>query len=207
MLDISSGGRAVDIGYAIIATLFAMPPAALITYGILAVMCLLLQSCFSRIPPEHRQMEPRRVWFLLVPCLNIVWNFVVCIRLARSFKSHFRAQGVREPGDCGHALSLAYCITGCAFTLLVWIPPSGYLIQIATGILQLNFADAYGPLRLATVGLLLVNTINPVPVTNVMFTILWNFGFGLLALFGILALLVLTLAKFITLRNRIQKPA
>lgn len=72
-----------------------------------------LQTCYARIAPEHRQMEPAMVWLLLIPLFNIVWMFFVYLRLAKSFQGAYAAQG-RSEGDCGEKIALIYCITACA---------------------------------------------------------------------------------------------
>ena len=79
----------------------------LIWIGIL----LFLQSCYARIPAEHRKMEPGMVWLLLIPIFHLVWIFFVYLRLAKSFQSAYAAMGRSDQGDCGEKLALAYCIS------------------------------------------------------------------------------------------------
>ena len=42
---------------------------------ILIGIILFLQSCYNRIPAEHRKMEPAMVWLLLIPIFSLVWIF------------------------------------------------------------------------------------------------------------------------------------
>ena len=35
-------------------------------------------------------MEPGMVWLMLVPCVNIVWQFVIAIRVPESLRNEFR---------------------------------------------------------------------------------------------------------------------
>ncbi len=64
--------------------------AFLIAIAVSVAFCLMVYICFTRIPPEHRQMEPWQVWLLLIPCVNLVWNFFVYPNLAKSYQSYFQ---------------------------------------------------------------------------------------------------------------------
>ena len=91
------------------------------------VICYLLYSCFERIPPQHRQMESWQVFLLLIPCFNIVWNFFVLPKLARSYQSYFAEQGRTDVGDCGEQIGLYYAICCAAGMVLSWVPLLGLL--------------------------------------------------------------------------------
>jgi len=105
--------EALGVG-AVLAGLVGVLVGLAIFVAICAVICFVLQGCFSRIPPEHRQMQPGLVWLLLIPCFNLGWNFFVFLKLADSFKSYFDSQGVTDVGDCGKGLGLAYSIAAVA---------------------------------------------------------------------------------------------
>ncbi len=87
----------------------------LVGLAIKIVIIVLLSGCLSKIPPEHREMEPGMVWLLLIPCFDIVWNFFVFIKIPKSFQRYFAAQGRTEFGDCGEQIGLWYsiCFVGC----------------------------------------------------------------------------------------------
>ena len=95
------------------------------------VILYLLYSCFERIPPQHRQMESWQVFLLLIPCFNIVWNFFVFPKLARSYQSYFAEQGRTDVGDCGEQIGLWYAICGAVGGALFWVPVVGSLAGIA----------------------------------------------------------------------------
>ena len=78
------------------------------------VVLYLLYSCFERIPLPHRQMESWQVWLLLIPCFNLVWNFFVYPKLARSYQTYFAEQGRTEFGDCGEQIGLWFAICAVA---------------------------------------------------------------------------------------------
>ena len=79
-------------------------------YGVLAVVSYLVFQCYSAIPPSHRLLEPMRVWLLLVPVFNVVWNFWVFPGLSKSYKSYFDSIGDTTVGDCGRRASLWFCV-------------------------------------------------------------------------------------------------
>jgi hypothetical protein len=83
----------------------------IIGLAITIALILALASCFKRIPPQYRLMEPGMVWLLLIPCFNIVWIFFVYLRLPLSYQNYFRAHGRTDVGDCGYQLGLWYCIS------------------------------------------------------------------------------------------------
>jgi hypothetical protein len=92
----------------------AVAIAAALCYGVFLLgtiavgifIIYLLYTCFQRIPPQHRLMEPAMVWLMLIPLFNIVWQFFVFIRLSRSFQQYFASKGRTDVGDCGEALGL-----------------------------------------------------------------------------------------------------
>jgi hypothetical protein len=82
--------------------------------AILIAIALALSSCFKRIPPQYRLMEPGMVWLLLIPCFNLIWNFFVYPRLSQSFQNYFGAHARTDVGDCGRQLGLWYAICAAA---------------------------------------------------------------------------------------------
>jgi len=88
--------------------------AVLVGLAIAIFLLYLIYTCFQRIPPQHRKMESWQVWLLLIPCFNLVWNFFVYPRLAKSYQSYFAEQGRTEFGDCGEQIGLWYAICSVA---------------------------------------------------------------------------------------------
>ena len=107
----------------------------LIGLAIQAYVCYLLSGCLKRIPPPYRQQEPNMVWLLMIPLVNIVWNFFVYPNLSRSYQAYFAAQGRTDVGDCGAGIGLAYCI--CA--AVSFIPYLGMLTGIAALVLLIMY--------------------------------------------------------------------
>ncbi len=82
----------------------------LVGLGIAIFILLFLSNCFKALPEEHQSMNPNLVWLMLVPCVNIVWQFFVLPGLAKSFKSYFDSKGVTDVEDCGEKLAWITCI-------------------------------------------------------------------------------------------------
>ena len=69
---------------------------------------MLLEVC----APESRTMHPNSVWWLLVPLVNIVFQFVVVLRVASTLvNEHQRRQRQGLP-ETGKEVGLAACIAG-----------------------------------------------------------------------------------------------
>ncbi|HZZ81891.1 MAG TPA: hypothetical protein VFE62_25545 [Gemmataceae bacterium] len=67
---------------------------------------LTLQKALKRVAPSNRLMEPGAVWIMFVPCVNIVWGFVVAVRVPDSLKNEFQHRGLDEGGDYGKTVAL-----------------------------------------------------------------------------------------------------
>src|SRR5690606_36665282 len=76
-----------------------------------------LQNTLKTISPVNRQMEPGRVWLLLIPVFNLIWNFIVAAKLADSLEAEYSSRG----GDAGprptYNLGLAVSILWCCGAL------------------------------------------------------------------------------------------
>jgi hypothetical protein len=73
---------------------------------------LTLQKALSRVSPRNRLMEPGMVWLLLVPCVNIVWQFLVAIRVPDSLRNEFRDRRQDDGSDYGKGIALTGIIVG-----------------------------------------------------------------------------------------------
>ena len=88
--------------------------AVVIGLAIAIWVCYFLYTCYDRIPPPHRKLEPWHVWLMLIPCFGIIWQFFVYPRLGQSYRSYFNEQGRTDVGDCGEQLGLWVAICGAA---------------------------------------------------------------------------------------------
>jgi hypothetical protein len=111
--------------------------------GILVVLALVtltgvlylltLQRALERCAPEVRAMKPAMVWLMLIPLCNIVWQFVVVLRVSRSLGAEFARRGVPEHEAPGKGVGLAMCICACLtlalpIAFILWIV---YWVRIA----------------------------------------------------------------------------
>jgi hypothetical protein len=79
---------------------------------LLVVVVLFLRTLWialSRCHPDNRTMSPGQVWLNLIPCFNIVWQFVTVLKVGDSLKQEFLDRRLDEGGDYGKTLGLA-CI-------------------------------------------------------------------------------------------------
>jgi hypothetical protein len=107
----------------------------LLSIAINVFICLLLQKCYNRIPPQFRKQQPGMVWLLLIPCFAVIWNFFVFPPLSKSFKAYFDSINRTDVGDCQESIGLAFSIC-CAASL---IPYLGCLTGVASLVLLVIF--------------------------------------------------------------------
>src|SRR5687768_1701236 len=50
------------------------------------------QNTLKAIRPENRFMSPGEVWFQLIPLFNIVWQFIVVTKIAKSIKKELASR-------------------------------------------------------------------------------------------------------------------
>ncbi len=113
---------------------------------------LTLYRALNKCSISSRTMQPGMVWLLLVPFVNLVWQFFVVIGLADSLGNEFRARGIPnvEPKP-GKSIGIAMCVCGvCAIIpllgvlaflvhLVLWII---YWVKIAEFSRRLDLAPA-----------------------------------------------------------------
>ena len=102
---------------------FLMVICAMVVVGLLigGAICYLLYKDLAAIPEEHQKQSPAMVWLLLIPLVNIVWNFFVFPKIAESFKSYFDSVNVLDVDDCGKQLSMFLCYCVVAMVVVSFI--------------------------------------------------------------------------------------
>ena len=73
-----------------------------------------LMNALKKCSPRNRKMEPGLVWLNLVPCLNVVWQFLTVVWVADSLKKEFESRGVRRESDYGKTLGLTSLVVNIA---------------------------------------------------------------------------------------------
>jgi len=116
-------------------------------------VCFLLSmsKALSRCKPRNRTMEPSMVWLNLVPCLNIVWQFLTVIRVSESLKNEFQDRGWDDRGDFGKGmgitglclniagalpipiLQLVLGLASLVCLIMYWVKVAGYSNELAGG--------------------------------------------------------------------------
>jgi hypothetical protein len=97
-------------------------------------------GALNAISPRNREMEPGMIFLLLIPCFNLVWFFLVVIRLANSFEKEFSDRGIRSDGDFGKSQGITMIILvilcgpiGWIFQIMYILKIQGYAAQLAEG--------------------------------------------------------------------------
>ena len=67
---------------------------------------LTLQKAMGRCSRRNRTMEPGLVWLLLVPLFNIVWIFIMPIRIGDSLKNEFADREIDDGSNYGKSVGL-----------------------------------------------------------------------------------------------------
>ena len=79
--------------------------------------CHTLSKALSRCAPERRDMTPLKVWLLLIPGFNIIWNFYAVSAIATSLKKEFAARSLQPDKDYGRDIGLAMAVFTAASML------------------------------------------------------------------------------------------
>jgi hypothetical protein len=86
--------------------------AILVTLGVMIPYLLTLQKAVRRVSPCNRTMEPWMVWLMLVPCVNVVWQFQIATQVPRSLGNEFRSRRWGDGSDYGRGIALTSCLVG-----------------------------------------------------------------------------------------------
>src|SRR5271157_5998928 len=90
----------------------------LLVYGLLGVYIVSLVRALERCSPDSRPMPPDKVWLLLIPVYNLIWQFSVVSNLAESLGNEFKRTSAAhlKPGKpVGHAM----CIVSLSGTVVL----------------------------------------------------------------------------------------
>jgi hypothetical protein len=129
--DIGSTALAMLAGVGVLLILAAV----VVGLAVAAFICWLMVKNYERVPAKYRTMEPSNVWFNMIPCVGIVFNFFVFPGLAKSYKAYFDSKGDTSVADCGEQLGLWYSIC----TVCCLIPYLNALAGMAALVLLILF--------------------------------------------------------------------
>ncbi len=122
----------------------------LVAFLVVLSYVLTLQRALSRVSPHNRLMEPELVWLLIVPCVQVLWQFIVAIRLPGSLQKEFRERGRDDGSNYGKSLAFSQAVLSIAPVLLI-------ICLIATQIRFQNTTISFHPIPFAI--LLMLNMI------------------------------------------------
>jgi hypothetical protein len=120
-------------------------PLAIVALVVFILFLLSMHKALQRVSPGNRLMEPGLVWLMFVPCLNIVWQFLIAIRVPDSLRNEFHSRGLPEEGDFGKGIGLMYCILG----LVGGLPANVLSRQPETAVVGAGIALVVGVIQLA----------------------------------------------------------
>ena len=84
----------------------------LISIGIMLIPAifymLTLQKALQRCSAESRTTEPGTVWLLFIPLFNIVWQFILVIKISESLHNEFTKRDMHEDPQPGKTIGLVY---------------------------------------------------------------------------------------------------
>ncbi|EOR95904.1 hypothetical protein ADIARSV_0917 [Arcticibacter svalbardensis MN12-7] len=72
--------------------------------------CYSITKILDHIAEENRLIQPRLIWLLLIPGLNLIWNFVVASKLSLSIKNEMVARDFDITGKPTYIQGLLYAI-------------------------------------------------------------------------------------------------
>jgi len=126
---------------------------ALLAIGI--VYIAYLSGVLRKCSPQSRTMQPGMVWLLLIPLVNVVWNFMVVNALADSLGNEFRFRNIPtadpKPGKsigiamavcaaCGiiPIVNLITILPHMILWIIYWVKIAGFSQQLDNVPVQLN---------------------------------------------------------------------
>ena len=96
--------------------------------------CLTLSKALQQVRPDHRDLEPGQVWFVLIPIFSLYWNFVITSQIPSSLRREFRERGMGDRGDdyaAGIGKWYAICVVCCLVPLVNYIAgPAAFILWI-----------------------------------------------------------------------------
>jgi hypothetical protein len=107
-----------------------------------------LARALRRVHPDRRRMDPRRVWFNLVPIFNFVWAPATVVLVAESLRNEYRSRGLDRPGeDYGRFAGLTLLTllaTGCLFYPAILTYPAAVVVWVRYWLAVNRYAGELG---------------------------------------------------------------
>ena len=84
--------------------------------GIQVLYLRTLQKALNRVSVTNRLIEPRMLWFALIPLVHTIWNFLIPTWIPDSLRNEFIDRGEDDGTDYGKGIGFAFAI--CQVLLL-----------------------------------------------------------------------------------------
>lgn len=78
--------------------------------AIAVLITFLVYNVYKDIPAQYQQLPPGQVWILLIPLVNIVWNFIAYPKISESFKLYAQSKARDDGSDYGRQMASNYAI-------------------------------------------------------------------------------------------------
>lgn len=79
------------------------------------LFCLSIQNTLKAIKPNNRKLPIYAGWLLLIPVFDIVWQFVVAVRLAKSIELELNDNGILKKQPTFYAGAALGIVQVCAY--------------------------------------------------------------------------------------------
>ncbi len=120
----------------------------LVFYVPYVYMLVRAMQALKAVRPRNRSMPPGLVWVALIPCVNVVMNFVIALKTSEALENEFEDRRMRSRGDHGKQLGMTYAVLVVLNFALSGVSRG---LQFANG--ANNAGPALGPLAAAIIGL------------------------------------------------------
>ena len=115
----------------------------ILVYGPYIFMLVRATQALQATRPRNRSISPGLVWIGLIPCVNVIFNFLIVLKTSEALKNEFEYRRLRNTGDHGKQLGLTYAVL-----VVVNIAISGVNRGLSGGVAGNN-----GPVAVAIIGL------------------------------------------------------
>ena len=109
--------------------------------AIKSLFALAIINLLKEIQPHNRKIVPGLVWLLIIPELNLVWNFVVAVCVSSSLRKELDERNYDVKGQPTLILGLVYALLSC----------SALFIPVPKDIKDPSNSTVYGILGLAVI--------------------------------------------------------
>ena len=74
-----------------------------------------LQKALLLCNENNRTLNPKKVWLLLIPFYNLIWNFTLVSHITTSLKNEFGSRSIQKETNFGKSFGIAYCVLSIFF--------------------------------------------------------------------------------------------